>query len=70
MDFSAMLLYSYFYDVFKIDNLIELRTAMIMCKANTGCLPVNRQTMFDLSLERIHDARNISDSCLHSRSKS
>ena len=44
--------------VFKLHDLIELRTAMIMCKAKTGCLPVNLQTMFHMSLERIHDTRN------------
>ena len=27
-------------------------------KANTGCLPVNLQTMFDTILERIHDTLN------------
>ena len=31
---------------------------MIMYKANTGCLPVNLQTMCHMSLERIHDTRN------------
>ena len=28
---------------------------MIMYKAKTGCLPVNLQTMFHMSLERIND---------------
>ena len=36
-------------------DLIELRTAMIMYKANTQCLPADLQTMFDMTLERIHD---------------
>ena len=31
---------------------------MTMQKANTECLPVNLQTMFDMNLERIHDTRN------------
>ena len=31
---------------------------MIMYKAKTGCLPVTLQTMFHMSLERIHDTRN------------
>ena len=44
--------------VLKLHDLIELRTAMIMYKAKTGCLPVNLQTMFHMSLERIHDTRN------------
>ena len=30
---------------------------MIMYKAKNGCLPVNLQTMFHMSLERIHDTR-------------
>ena len=44
--------------VLKLHDLIELRTAMIMYKSKTGCLPVNLQTMFHMSLERIHDTRN------------
>ena len=44
--------------VLKLHDLIELRTAMIMFKAKTGCLPVNLQTLFHMSLERIHDTRN------------
>ena len=44
--------------VLKLHDLIELRTAMTMYKAKTGCLPVNLQTMFHMSLERIHDTRN------------
>ena len=44
--------------VLKLHDLIELRTAMIMYKAKTGCLPVNLQTMFHMSLERIRDTRN------------
>ena len=44
--------------VLKVHDLIEVRTAMIMYKANTGCLPVNLQAMFHMSLERIHDTRN------------
>ena len=44
--------------VLKLHDLTELRTAMIMYKAKTGCLPVNRQTMFHMSLERMHDTRN------------
>ena len=43
--------------VLKLHDLIELRTAMIMYKAKTGCLPVNLQTMFHMNLERIHDTR-------------
>ena len=43
--------------VLKLHDLIELRTAMIMHKAKTGCIPVNLQTMFHMSLERIHDTR-------------
>ena len=31
---------------------------MIMNKANTGCLPVNLQNMFHMSIERIPDTRN------------
>ena len=45
--------------VLKLHDLIELRTAMIIYKTKTGCLPVNLQTMFHMSLERIHDTRNI-----------
>ena len=45
-------------NVLKWHDLIEWRTAMIMSKAKTGCLPVNLQTMFHMSLERIHDTRN------------
>ena len=44
--------------VLKLHDLIELRTAMLMYKANTGCSPVNLQVMFHMSLERIHDNRN------------
>ena len=44
--------------VLKLHDLIELRTSMIMYKANTGRLPVNLQNMFHMSLERIHDTRN------------
>ena len=44
--------------VLKLHDLIELRTAVIMYKANNGCLPVNLQTMFHMSLERIHDTHN------------
>ena len=44
--------------VLKLHDLIELRTAMIMYKANTGCLPINLQKMSPMSLERIHDTRN------------
>ena len=44
--------------VLKLHDLIELRTAMIMYKAKTGCLPVNLQAMFHMSLERIHDTLN------------
>ena len=44
--------------VLKLHDLIELRTAMIMYKAKTGCLPLNLQTMFHMSLERIHDNRD------------
>ena len=44
--------------VLKWHDLIELGTAMIMYKAKTGCLPANLQTMFHMSLERIHDTRN------------
>ena len=47
--------------VLKLHNLIELRTAMIMYKANTGCLPVNLQTMFRMSSEKIHNTRNSSN---------
>ena len=35
-------------NVLKLHDLIELRTAMIMYKANTGCLPVNLQAMFHM----------------------
>ena len=42
--------------VLKLHDLIELRTTTM--KAKTGCLPVNLQTLFHLSLERIHDTRN------------
>ena len=42
----------------KLHDLIELRTAMIMYNTNTGCLPIILQTMFHMSLERIHDTRN------------
>ena len=34
---------------------------MIMYKANTGCLPVNLQTMFRMSSEKIHNTRNSSN---------
>ena len=44
--------------VLKLHDLIELRTAMIMYKTKTGCLPVNLQTMFHMSFEMIHDTRN------------
>ena len=44
--------------VSKLHDLIELRTAMKMFKANIGCLPVKLQTMFHMSLETIHDTRN------------
>ena len=44
--------------VLKFHDLIELRTAMIMYKTKTGCLPDNLQTMFHMSLERFHDTRN------------
>ena len=44
--------------VLKLHDLIELRTAMIMHKAKTGCLSVNLQTMFHMSLESIRDTRN------------
>ena len=47
--------------VLKLHDLIELRTAMIMYKANTGCLPVNLQTMFRMSSEKIHNIRNSSN---------
>ena len=40
--------------VLKLHDLIELRTAMIMYNAKTECLPVDLQTMFHKSLERIH----------------
>ena len=40
--------------VLKMHGLIKLKTAMIMYKANTGCLPVNLQRTFDMSLKRIH----------------
>ena len=43
--------------VLKLHDLIELRTAMIMYKAKTGCLPVNLQTMFHMNLQRNHDTR-------------
>ena len=46
--------------VLKLHDQIELRTAMIMNKANAGCLPVNLQTMFHMSLDRIHHTRNSS----------
>ena len=46
--------------VLKLHDLIELRTAKIMYKANTGCLPVNLQTMFRMSSEKIHNTRNSS----------
>ena len=42
----------------KLHDRIELRTAMITYKAKTGCLPINLQTMFHMSLERIHDTYN------------
>ena len=43
----------------KWHDLIELRTAMIMYKANTVvCIPVNLQVMFRMSVERIHHTRN------------
>ena len=45
-------------DVLKLHDLIELRTAMIMYNTNTGCLPNSLQTMFHMSLERMHDTRN------------
>ena len=32
---------------------------MIMYKASIGCLHVNLPTMFDMILERIHDALNL-----------
>ena len=44
--------------VLKLHDLIELRTAMILYKANTGCLPVNLQVLFHMRRERIHDTRN------------
>ena len=47
--------------VLKLHDLIELRTAMIMYKANTGCLPVNLQTMFRMNSEKIHNTRNSSN---------
>ena len=47
--------------VLKLHDLIELRTAMIMYKANTGCLPVNLQTLFRMSSEKIHNTRNSSN---------
>ena len=47
--------------VLKLHDLIELRTAMIMYKANTGCLPVNLQTMFRMSSEKINNTRNSSN---------
>ena len=34
---------------------------MIMYKANTGCLPVNLQTMFRMCSEKIHNTRNSSN---------
>ena len=34
---------------------------MIMYKANTGCLPVNLQTMFRMRSEKIHNTRNSSN---------
>ena len=43
--------------VLKLHDLTELRTAMIMYKTNTGYLPVNLQTMFHTSFERINDTR-------------
>ena len=45
--------------VLKLHDLIELRTAMIMYKANTGCLPVNLQTMFRMSSEKINNTRQV-----------
>ena len=47
--------------VLKLHDLIELRTAMIMYKAYTGCLPVNLQTMFRMSSQNIHNTRNSSN---------
>ena len=47
--------------VLKLHDLIELRTAMIMYKANTECLPVNLQTMFRMHSEKIHNTRNSSN---------
>ena len=47
--------------VLKLHDLIELRTAMIMYKANTGCLAVNLQTMFRMRSEKIHNTRNSSN---------
>ena len=47
--------------VLKLHDLIELRTAMIMYKANTGCLPVNLQAMFRMHSEKIHNTRNSSN---------
>ncbi len=41
--------------VLKLHDLNDLRTAMIIYNANTVCLPVNLQVMFDMRLERIHD---------------
>ena len=40
--------------VLKLHDLIELRTAMIMYKAKTMCLPVDRQTMFQMSVHIIN----------------
>ena len=47
--------------VLKLHDLIELRAAVIMYKANTGCLPVNLQTMFRMRSEKIHNTRNSSN---------
>ena len=47
--------------VLKLHELIELRTAMIMYKTNTGSLPVNLQTMFRIRSEKIHNTRNSSN---------
>ena len=46
--------------VLEMHDLIALRIAMMKYKANTECLHVNLQTMFYMSLERIHDTRNSS----------
>ena len=52
------LLFIELHHVLKWHDLIELRTAMKMYKANNRCLPINLQNMFHMSLQRIRNTRN------------